>query len=162
MRRIENLIEKAWKAEREGKLKRIDAVDLSLVEGHARTSRHCLAVAKCLHELNMKKPSNWEFCPDSVIQECYYAMYHRALSFLAKKGWSSEDHLGTIGKLIELLREDRRHAEASLLGEMLDDARKLREVARYAVYSEALQDKVPDMLAKAEKFISDMEKVKEV
>ncbi|MBC7219393.1 MAG: HEPN domain-containing protein [Hadesarchaea archaeon] len=161
MRRMENLVEKAWKAEREGKLKRVN-VDWSLVEGHIRTSRHCLTVAKCLHELNTKKPSGWEFCPDSVIQECYYAMYHRALSFLARKGWASEDHLGTIGKLIELLREERKHVEASSLGKILDDARKLREVARYAVYSEALQDKVPEMLTKAEKFILELERIEGV
>jgi len=67
--------------------------------------------------------------------------------------------LGTIGKFIELLREERKHVEASSLGKILDDARKLREVARYAVYSEALQDKVPEMLTKAEKFISDLERI---
>lgn len=159
MRRIENLVEKAWKAERDGKLRKVGSTEKSFVEGHRSTSLHCLAVAKCLHRLNVKRPCDWEFCPDTVIQECYYAMYHRALSFLAKRGWASEDHLGTVGKLIELLREERRFAEANSLGRMLDDARKLREVARYAVYSEALQDKVPDMLVNAEKFIAKINEI---
>jgi uncharacterized protein (UPF0332 family) len=161
MRRIENLVEKAWKAERDGKLKKIGAVDWSLVQGHERTSNHCLNVANCLHDLNIKKPNKWEFCPDCAIQECYYAMYHRALAFLVRNGWVSKDHLGTIGKLIELLREKRKPNEAKLLGEMLDDARELREVARYAMYSEALQDKVPDMLERVKEFVSKLEKVEE-
>jgi len=152
-RELEKLVEAAWKAESSEELWCERATDVGYVDGQKRLARHNLAVAKALNKLNgVVKPSNgWEKCPDWVITACYYSMHRSVLAFIASKGWKGRGHEATLGKLIEILREEGKLRLAEEIGDKVNEARKLRIAASYTVFSpEEFQLKIRPLLVDVE------------
>jgi len=148
-RELEKLIEAAWKAERDGELWKESAIDLGYIEGQKRLAKHNFEVAQRMNALNkaIRPLKEWEKCPDWVITACYYSMHRAVLAWLAGKGWKGRGHEPTLGNLIEILGE-AQPALAEEIGNTVNEARKLRNSASYAVFSfEELQQKVDLLLA---------------
>jgi uncharacterized protein (UPF0332 family) len=123
-----------------------------LAENYLKNARQNLLVAKALLDLSIhgdvKKllslPDSFQ-CYSWSVAIHYYAMYHAALSALAKEGYESDDHKATryaLAKLyvikdelekefLEIFDQGKKILEEEYIV-TLDDARKKDQTARYS------------------------------
>jgi len=144
-----------------------------LTNNYLRNARHNLLVAKMMMGVieneNIKKqlvlPDDFQ-CYSWVIAISYYAMYHAALSALAKQDYESDDHQATKYALAKLyVIKDELEKEALELFDQgkkileeeyivtLDDARKKDKAARYSANPEYEKTKAEEIMKDAKKFV---------
>ncbi len=141
---------------------------------YLKNARHNLLVAKTLLDLsdhpNLKKqlslPDSFQ-CYSWAIAIYYYAMYHAALSALAKQGYESDDHKATrcaLAKLyvikdelekefLEIFDQGKKILETEYIV-TLDDARKKDQVARYSASPEYEKSQAEVIQKDAVKFVN--------
>ncbi len=144
-----------------------------LTKNYLRNARHNLLVAKMMMNVienkDIKKqlilPDDFQ-CYSWVIAISYYAMYHAALSALAKQDYESDDHQATkyaLAKLyvikdelekeaLELFDQGKRILEEEYIV-TLDDARKKDRAARYFADPEYEKTKAEEIMKDAIKFV---------
>ncbi|MBU0907100.1 MAG: HEPN domain-containing protein [Nanoarchaeota archaeon] len=103
---------------------------------------------------------------DWIIVGCYYTIYHAALSLIAKKGFSSKNHLATLCALIKfyVVQENTLSKEeielvsrSSLEKEEVSYfayAKEKRETASYGLSEEFNKAEAEDLLKKTVQFLN--------
>lgn len=90
----------------------------------------------------------------SAIYNAYYAMYHAAQAVLSSKGFKPKTHSG----LRELF--GREFVQKGLVdkdaGKSLSEAFNMRQASTYDVYAEFREEKVENIVTKAEAFVRKM------
>lgn len=145
-----------------------------LAGNHLKNARHNLLVAKALldissNEGNKKQlllPDDFQ-CYSWAIAVYYYAMYHAALSALAKKGYESDDHKATRYALARLyvIKDELEKEYLDIFDQSkkileeeyivtLDDARKKDRVARYSAAPEYEESQAEAIQKDAVKFVN--------
>lgn len=146
----------------------------AMTRNYLRNARHNLLVAKALLDLSLnmdaKKllslPDRFQAYSWSIAIH-YYAMYHAALSALAKQGYQSDDHKATTYALAKLyVIKDLLEREALELFDQgkkileeeyivtLDDARKKGRAARYSATTEYELNQAEKMRKDAVRFVN--------
>lgn len=144
-----------------------------LTKNYLKNARHNILVAKMMMSVaeneDIKKqlvlPDDFQ-CYTWIIAISYYAMYHAALSALAKQGYESDDHQATKYALAKLyVIKDELEKEALELFDQgkkileeeyivtLDDARKKDRAARYSAAPEYEKSKAEEIMKDAKKFV---------
>jgi len=144
-----------------------------LTKNYLRNARHNLLVAKMMagvieNEAIKKQlvlPDDFQ-CYSWVTAISYYAMYHAALSALAKQDYESDDHQATKYALAKLyVIKDELEKEALELFDQgkkileeeyiitLDDARKKDRAARYSADAGYEKSKAEEIIENAKKFV---------
>jgi|GEM_PF-911268 len=144
-----------------------------LTKNYLRNARHNLLVGKMMmgvvENAGIKEqlvlPDDFQ-CYSWVIAISYYAMYHAALSALAKQNYKSDDHQATKYALAKLyVIKDELEKEALELFDQgkkileeeyiitLDDARKKDRAARYSADPEYEKSKAQEIMQDAKKFV---------
>ena len=144
-----------------------------LAKNYLKNARHNLLVAKMMLDVSEKKdvkeqlilPDDFQ-CYSWIIAISYYAMYHAALSALAKQDYESDDHKATkfgLAKLyvikdelekeaLELFDQGKKILEEEYIV-TLDDARKKDQAARYSADTNYEKNKAEEIMKDARKFV---------
>jgi uncharacterized protein (UPF0332 family) len=111
---------------------------------------------------------------DWIIVGCYYSIYHSALALLAKKGYSSKNHLATLCALIHLYYKENLDEQdielisrASLEKQEVSyfvEAKEKRETASYGISQEfnkseaqSLRDNTISFVNKVKRILEDFD-----
>ena len=182
-REIENKFQEYLRLETKDRFylrKRIGAKRLT--NNYLSNARHNLLIAKMMLDVtetgDIKKkltlPDDFQ-CYSWTIAVSYYAMYHAALSALAKQDYESDDHQATKYALAKLyVIKDKLEKEALELFDQgkkileeeyivtLDDARKKDRAARYSATPEYEKTKAEEILGNAKKFVNRLAEIIEL
>lgn len=145
-----------------------------LADNYLKNARHNLLVAKILLDISSNKenkkqlllPNDFQ-CYSWSIAISYYAMYHAALSALAKESYESDDHKATkyaLAKLyvikdelekeyLEIFDQSKKILEEEYIV-TLDDARKKDRTARYSAAPEYEKSQAEAIQKDAVKFVN--------
>ena len=147
-----------------------------LANNYLTNARHNLIVAKSLISVSEnQKIKDLLVVPNDfqtyswIISISYYAMYHAALSALAKEDYESDDHAATryaLAKLyvikskleqeaLEIFDQSKKLLEEEYVI-TLDNARKNDQVARYSSNSEYEKNKAEEQFKIAQQFVQRM------
>lgn len=152
--------------------KRLDSKRLA--GNYLKNARQNLLVAKMMLDLSsyqeakklLSLPDDFQ-CYSWSVAIYYYAMYHAALSALAKEGYESDDHKATryaLAKLyvikdelekefLEIFDQGKKILEEEYIV-TLDDARKKDQAARYSASQEYEKNQAEAMQQDATKFVN--------
>lgn len=128
-----------------------------LVLAHLDKSKHNLGLVDLL--INNKHYNDW------VIVGLYYTLYHSCLALLAKKGYTSKNHLATLLFLIKnysnfSYEEIEMLEELSITksdAEFYTDLKQERHQASYSTNSLFNEDKIIELRKKTISFINKVE-----
>lgn len=173
-REIENKFEEYLRKESKDRFYLRKRIGINrLARNYLRNARHNLLVANMMMSVTENKEAKKQLvlpddfqCYSWVIAVSYYAMYHAALSALAKQDYESDDHQATKYALAKLyVIKDELEKEALELFDQgkkileeeyivtLDDARKKDRAARYSANPEYEKSKAEEIIKNARKFV---------
>jgi uncharacterized protein (UPF0332 family) len=130
---------------------------ISLVKAHLDKSKHNLGLVDLL--IKNKGYNDW------VIVSLYYSLYHACLALLAKKGYTSKNHVATLLFLIKNY-SSFSYEEIEVLEELsinksdaefYTDLKQERHQASYSTNSLFSEEKVKDLRKKTISFINKSE-----